>query len=151
RRVISAGAPLPASARERFAAALGVRPRTFYGATECGGIAFDREGDGSLPDGCVGTPLDGVRIVLEDADEDGVGRVCVRSASAARGYHPAPTGLAADDVVLGNRRFRTADLARRDEHGQLHLVGRVLDVVHVGGRKGYPAEIERATLCRTGT
>jgi acyl-CoA synthetase (AMP-forming)/AMP-acid ligase II len=84
-----------------------------------------------------------VRIVLEDADEDGVGRVCVRSASAARGYHPAPTGLAADDVVLGNRRFRTADLARRDEHGQLHLVGRVHDVVNVGGRKVYPAEIER--------
>ncbi len=140
RRVISAGAPLPSRARERFAAAFGIRPRTFYGATECGGIAFDRDGDADLPEGCVGAPLDGVRISLEDADEDGVGRVRVASASAAAGYVPEP---AAGEDVLRRGRFRTADLGRLDERGRLHLVGRVHDVVNVGGRKVYPAEVER--------
>ena len=142
RRVISAGAPLPATARERFAAAFGIRPRTFYGATECGGIAFDREGDGELPDGCVGAALDGVHLALEDADEDGVGRVRVSSASVAAGYLPEPLAGAGDDV-LGRGRFRTADLGRLDGRGRLHLGGRVHDVVNVGGRKVYPAEVER--------
>lgn len=141
RRVISAGAPLPASARERFATTFGVRPRTFYGATECGGIAFDRTGEPELPDGCVGEPLDGVRLSMEDADEDGVGRVCVASASAALGYLPDPASSA--DDVLDQRRFRTADLGRLDARGRLHLVGRVHEVVNVGGRKVYPAEVER--------
>jgi long-chain acyl-CoA synthetase len=141
RRVISAGAPLPARARERFAVAFGVRPRTFYGATESGGIAFDRGGDADLPDGCIGTPLDRVRLSLEDADEDGIGRVCVASASVALGYLPEPASAAED--VLGHRRFRTADLGRLDARGRLHLVGRVHEVVNVGGRKVYPAEVER--------
>lgn len=143
RRVISAGAPLPTIARERFAAAFGVRPRTFYGATECGGIAFDRDGDGEMPDGCVGAPLDGVRLALEDADDDGIGRVCVASASAAVGYLPEPMADGGEDV-LARGRFRTADLGRLDARGRLHLVGRVHDVVNVGGRKVYPAEVERA-------
>jgi len=144
RRVISAGAPLPALARERFAAALGVRPRTFYGATECGGIAFDRDGDAEVPEGCVGAPLDGVTIQLHESDDDGVGRIQVTSPSAARGYHPAsPPAGAHDAVELGDGIFFTADLGRRDTRGRLHLVGRLRDVVNVGGRKVYPAEVER--------
>jgi acyl-CoA synthetase (AMP-forming)/AMP-acid ligase II len=144
RRVISAGAPLPEKARERFAATFGVRPRTFYGATECGGIAFDREGSADLPDGCVGAPLDGVGVTLEDPDDDGIGRVRVRSSSVAPGYHPAPApGVTPEQAGLGDGAFLTADLGRLDAQGRLHLVGRVHDVVNVGGRKVYPAEVER--------
>jgi len=143
RLVISAGAPLPVAARERFHAVFGLRPRTFYGATECGGIAFDRDGDATVPEGCVGTPLDGVRIEREDADEDGVGRVVVRSASVALGHHPPSPAGSEGDVELTPGVFRTADLGRLDEAGRLHLVGRVRDVVNLGGRKVYPAEVER--------
>jgi acyl-CoA synthetase (AMP-forming)/AMP-acid ligase II len=119
-----------------------VRPRTFYGASECGGIAFDRHGDGDLPDGCVGTPLDGVRIVMLDRDEDGIGRVAVHSASVASGYHPRARAMSEDDAP-GDGVFATADLGRFDERGRLQLVGRVREVINVGGRKVYPAEIER--------
>ncbi|MEW6269886.1 MAG: class I adenylate-forming enzyme family protein, partial [Thermodesulfobacteriota bacterium] len=140
RLVISAGAPLPVAARERFTVAFGVRPRTFYGSTECGGIAFDREGAADLAEGCVGAPLDGVRITIEQPDEDGIGRVRVHSRSTAQGYHPAGSG---GDVELGAGTFLTADLGSFDERGRLNLVGRVRDVVNVGGRKVYPAEVER--------
>lgn len=144
RRVISAGAPLPAAARERFAAALGVRPRTFYGATECGGIAFDRDGAADVPEGCVGAPLDGVTITLHEPDDEGVGRIRVASASVASGYHPAAASPTVPDAVeLGAGVFFTADLGRRDASGRLHLVGRLRDVVNVAGRKVYPAEVER--------
>lgn len=141
RLVISAGAPLPVAARERFAAAFGVRPRTFYGSTECGGIAFDREGTSEVPEGCVGTPLEGVRVVLEQPDEDGVGRVRVLSRSTATGYHPAGSG--GGGVELGGGSFLTADLGALDGRGRLRLVGRVRDVVNVGGRKVCPVEVER--------
>jgi len=143
RRVISAGAPLPAVARERFASAFGVRPRTFYGATECGGIAFDREGGAEVPEGCVGRALDGVAITLHDADADGIGRVHVRSASAANGYHPPAEPGTPDAAELRDCAFFSADLGRLDPQGRLHLVGRLRDVVNVGGRKVYPVEVER--------
>src|SRR6185295_10082762 len=141
RLVVSAGAPLGIDTRECFAARFGLRPRTFYGATECGGIAFDRSGAADLPEGCVGSPLDGVSIALADA-EDGVGRVLVRSASVAALYLPSPVGDPAA-ATIGDGWFLTADLGRLDEGGRVHLLGRVDDAINVGGRKVFPAEVER--------
>lgn len=137
RLVISAGAPLPCAIRERFHAVFGLRPRTFYGSTECGGISFDREGTADLPEGCVGSALEGVAIELDQVEEDH-GRIAVRSRSVASGYVPG-----GDESTLGNGRFTTADIGRFDDQGRLHLLGRALDVVNVGGRKVYPAEVER--------
>jgi long-chain acyl-CoA synthetase len=161
RLVISAGAPLPIETRERFAASFGVRPRAFYGATECGGMAFDREGTADVPAGCVGSALDGVALELCDV-VDGVGRVRARSRSVAAGYAPAIAGAhgaaaaargsGADapaggalpaDAVLGDGWLLTADLGRIDARGRLVLLGRAGDVINVGGRKVFPAEVER--------
>lgn len=136
RLVISAGAPLPVATREAFARRFHLRPRTFYGATECGGIAFDREGAPDVPEGCVGAPLDGVTVDLVDV-EDGVGRIRVRSASVASGTHPRPT------PELSRGRLLASDLGRIDEHGRLHLVGRVGEFVKIHGHKVHPIEVER--------
>ena len=136
RLVISAGAPLPLSIREAFAQRFGVRPRTFYGATECGGIAFDRQGLGDVPDGCVGRPLDGVEVELQDVDE-GVGRILVRSSSTAIGSFPQPSAEIESGAVL------TPDLGRFDTLGRLHLLGRVGEFVKIQGHKVYPLEVER--------
>ncbi|MDG2308212.1 MAG: class I adenylate-forming enzyme family protein [Candidatus Binatia bacterium] len=136
RLVISAGAPLPATTRENFAKRFHLRPRTFYGATECGGIAFDREADREVPDGCVGRPLDGVSIDLLDG-EDGVGRISVRSGSVALGTLPT----ASPEISAG--RLLASDLGRLDEEGRLHLIGRVGQFVKIHGHKVYPIEVER--------
>ncbi len=149
RLVITAGAPLPRATREAFAARFGVRPHTFYGATECGGIAFDREATQETPEGCVGTPLDGVTIVLRDA-QDGVGRVEVRSASVATGYLPPAALGPSDAATLGEGAFLTPDLGRLDERGRLHLLGRASEVINVGGRKVFPAEVERVIRAVSG-
>jgi len=70
--------------------------------------------------------------------------VRVHSASVATAYHPAPAGDAApDEVELESGSFFTADLGGFDARGRLQLAGRVREVVNVGGRKVYPAEIER--------
>jgi acyl-CoA synthetase (AMP-forming)/AMP-acid ligase II len=97
-----------------------------------------------------------VTIDLVDS-EDEVGRVCARSRSVAAGYVPeesvpggdvAAAAPAAGRPDAGNAelapgRFLTADLGIRDDRGRLHLVGRVHDVINVGARKVYPAEVER--------
>jgi len=138
RLCVSAGAPLPAGLSRAFKERAGVPIRTFYGASECGGISYDRSREGVVPDGCVGTPLDGVQVSLvpQPGHEPGGGRVCVRSAAAALGY-------AADrSPDLGDGRFLTADLGRFDEQDRLRLLGRVDRMINVGGRKVNPAEVE---------
>jgi len=138
RLCVSAGAPLPAELSRAFKERTGVPIRTFYGASECGGICYDRSREGIVPDGCVGTPLEGVQVSVtpQPGHEDGAGRVCVRSAAVALGY-------AADaGPDLGDGRFLTADIGRFDEQNRLRLLGRNDRMINVGGRKVNPAEVE---------
>ena len=73
-----------------FRARTGVPVRTFYGASEVGGIAFDDSPDGDAEEGCVGTPLPGVRVRIErngfGSLPDGAGRIVVEG-PAARGRY----------------------------------------------------------------
>ena len=143
RLVLTAGAPLPAETSARFRARYGRPVHVFYGASECGGICYDREGD-AAERGTVGAPVEGVRIELEasgGADgegtaADGGGRVGVRSPAVAAGYLPRP------DPSLAGGRFLTEDLAVW-RGGELALVGRLDDVINVRGKKVNPREVER--------
>ncbi|MEO8198155.1 MAG: class I adenylate-forming enzyme family protein [Thermoanaerobaculia bacterium] len=133
RLLTSAGAPLsPATARavrERF----GQPVQVFYGASESGGIAFDREGT-AAERGTVGSLIDGVSIEL-DAES---GRLRVRSAAVADGYLPEAA------AELGGGSFLTGDLAAWDEDrtGELRLSGRADDLVIVKGKNVQPREVE---------
>ena len=131
RLCISAGAPLPAATAEKFRARFGVKLHSFYGSSECGGIAFDA-GDDVVPEGCVGEPMRGVRLV-HDAES---GRVEVRGPAVGEGYFPE-----ADESVLGGGRFVPGDLVRRTPQG-LVIAGRVSDFINIAGRKLNPMEIE---------
>jgi len=139
RLVFSAGAPLPERLSRAFKERFGLPVRTFYGASECGGICYDRSRQGVLPDACVGTPLDGVEVTVrpEPGHDEGVGRVCVRSAAVVDGYVPE-TGNGALRPGL----FASADLGRIDAQGRVRLCGRIDRLVNVGGRKVNPVEVE---------
>jgi acyl-CoA synthetase (AMP-forming)/AMP-acid ligase II len=63
RLVITAGAQLAARTAAGFREVYGLPVHVFYGASECGGICYDREG-GAAERGTVGSPVDGVRIDL---------------------------------------------------------------------------------------
>jgi long-chain acyl-CoA synthetase len=138
RLCMSAGAPLPADLSRAFKERFGLPVRTFYGTSESGGISYDRSRDGVLPDGCVGTPLDGVRVEVlpERGGEEGTGRLCVRSEAVALGYVPE------GGPDLGGGRFVTGDLGSIDDEGRLRLLGRVDRMINVGGRKVNPADVE---------
>jgi long-chain acyl-CoA synthetase len=130
RRVISAGAPLTPAVAEAFRDAFGRPVHTFYGASECGGICYDRTGEATLR-GSVGTPVDGVTVHLEPG-----GTVTVESpAVACRYLGDGPDGR------LGDGRFRTQDQGCWVE-GELVLGARVDGLINVRGKKVDPREVE---------
>jgi len=136
RLVISAGARLRPETATRFREVYGQAIHTFYGASEVGGIAYDRDGS-AAEKGALGPALEGVKIRLipihgEDAD---TGVVEVESPAAALGYYPS------SDARLGNGRFKTSDLGQFDGE-DLVLLGRVDDMINVRGKKVSPREVQ---------
>ena len=131
RLCISAGAPLTRAVADAFRARYGVKIHSFYGSSECGGIAYDAS-EGDAPEGCVGEPLRGVTLSAEGESN----RYSVHSAAVGEGYHPEP-----EPGVLGVGRFLPGDLLVRTAHG-LVLAGRVSDFINIAGRKLNPADVE---------
>lgn len=138
RLAISAGAPLTAGTSQRFRERHGVSIHTFYGASECGGITYDREG-GAVERGDVGRALDGVTLSIDPIH----GTLVVESGAVAAGYVD-PGGDDARRFVGGT--YRTDDMAEIDGHGTVRLTGRAGDVIIVAGRKVNPREVESALM-----
>ncbi len=132
RLALSAGAPLPVTLEQAVFEARGLKIRTFYGSSECGGIACDLDSRVREDGDCVGTPLRNVQVVL---NEDG--RAQVISGAVGETYWPEP------DASLGAGRFQTSDLAEIKD-GRVYLRGRSSDQINVAGRKVSPATIEAA-------
>ncbi|HXV74802.1 MAG TPA: class I adenylate-forming enzyme family protein [Candidatus Polarisedimenticolaceae bacterium] len=138
RRVISAGARLMPEVAAGFRERFGRGVHAFYGASECGGIAYDPTGTAAERE-TVGTPVSGVRVDLEAVDglpADRCRRIVVRSPAVADGYLPDR------DARLGGGLFVSDDLGvRRDD--ELALVGRLNRLINVRGNKVDPTEVER--------
>jgi long-chain acyl-CoA synthetase len=122
RLVISAGSPLSRDLAQAFAAKFGIRVHGFYGTSETGGIAYDRNGEATLEGRSVGTPLSGVSVTAAPG-----GRLRVAS--------PA---------VAGRGAFTPADRAVIDKAGELVLQGRTDRMVKIAGRRVDLAEVEAA-------
>lgn len=137
RLVLTAGALLAPATARRFRETFGLPVHVFYGASECGGICYDRVGDAGER-GTVGTPVEGVQVVLEGEGE-GEGVVTVRSAAVASGYLPEP-----DPERLHGGRFVGGDLGGWGglEKGELVLRARLDDLVNIKGKKVNPREVE---------
>jgi long-chain acyl-CoA synthetase len=138
RLCISAGAPLPLVVAKKFRSRFGLPIHSFYGASECGAICYDREATTEI-DGYVGTPMNTINVQSLDKSAD-ASQVRVHSAAAGDSYFPE-----ADDQKLSNGTFIPDDLLARCGDG-FKIVGRVSDVINVAGKKVSPAEIEEALL-----
>jgi len=134
RLAISAGAPLPLALEQEVFTKCGLKIHNFYGASECGGIAYDRSSGPRTDAAFVGTPMHGVQLsVAED------GCLTVRSRAVAESY------LHRLDDRLQPGCFQTSDLAELVE-GKVFLRGRANDQINVAGRKISPESIERTLL-----
>src|SRR5207248_1132672 len=138
RLYISAGAPLSSAVAKSFFEKFRQPIHSFYGASECGGICYDRCGT-KFEDGLVGQPIQGVDVELIDPKET-ASQIRVRGAAVSDGYFPEP-----DEQKLGNGVFVPDDLLARHDSA-LKIVGRVSDVINVAGKKVNPAEVEAHLL-----
>jgi long-chain acyl-CoA synthetase len=138
RLCISAGAPLPVATAKKFREKFGLPIHSFYGASECGGICYDREAKNDI-EGFVGSPMKDVDLNIIDPKAE-QSQVRVTSAAAGDGYFPD-----ADEEKLGNGVFVPDDLLARHDSG-FKIVGRISDVINVAGKKVNPAEIEERLL-----
>lgn len=143
RLCISAGAPLPLEMATKFREKFGHAIHSFYGASECGGICYDRDARLEEP-GFVGPAMNGVTIEMIDDATTAGSRIQIESAAAGDGYFPEP-----DDEKLGAGCFTPDDLLSRTRDG-FRIVGRVSDVINVAGKKVNPAEVEAELLRFTG-
>ena len=138
RLCISAGAPLPLATAKRFREKFKLSIHSFYGASECGGICYDREAKFEV-EGYVGAPMEDVDLEMIDPKAES-SQVRVRSKAAGDAYFPEP-----DEEKLSNGVFVPDDLLTL-EGGGFKIVGRVSDVINVAGKKVNPAEIEEVLL-----
>jgi len=138
RLAISAGAPLPLALEQELFARSGLKIHNFYGATECGGIAYDASSTPRADAACVGAPMKNVRLKTNVE-----GCLEVRGPAVGARYWPEP------DANLGRGRFRTSDLAEI-RGGLVYIRGRASDLINVAGRKISPETIERAVQAHPG-
>jgi acyl-CoA synthetase (AMP-forming)/AMP-acid ligase II len=136
RLCLSAGAALPARDAQDFHRITGLKIHSFYGASECGGICYDRSEDPGVPEGFVGEAVEGVN--LETATAEGGLALTVRGPAVGTAYLPSREG----DVLQGGM-FCPPDLLESTSGG-FRITGRDSDFINVGGRKVNPAEVEQA-------
>lgn len=127
---ISAGAPLPLALEQQVFETTGVKLHNFLGATECGGIAYDRSETPRTDAALVGSAMEKVSLSVSD------GMLEVRGAAVGTSYWPEAR------AELDGGVFRTTDLVDLRD-GLLCMRGRASDVIHIAGRKVAPEEIER--------
>lgn len=134
RLAISAGAALPIALEEAVFSRTGLKIHNFYGATECGGIAYDPTNEPRQEEAWVGEVMPGIKLsTLDD------GCLEVSGKSVGYGYIPA------DLRHLKDGRYRTRDLAKVGPDG-VRLNGRASDLINVAGRKVAPEAIESVLM-----
>ena len=138
RLCISAGAPLSAAVAKKFREKFKQPIHPFYGASECGGICYDREATNET-EGFVGQPMKDVDLEIVDPTAP-ASQVRVRSRAAGDGYFPET-----DEEKLGRGFFLPDDLLTKTGNG-FRIVGRVSDLINVAGKKVHPAEVEAHLL-----
>ena len=134
RLAISAGAPLPIALETEIHDRRGLKIHNFYGATECGGIAFDASEPPRSDAALAGAPMKNVSLSINLS-----GCLEVRGPNVGETYWPERND------ALGAGCYITSDLAEIQE-GLVYLRGRASDLINVAGRKISPEAIERLLL-----
>lgn len=128
--IICGGAPLSPDLIKGFDA-LGITVLNGYGITECAPIVAVNRNRFNVV-GSVGLPLCCNEVKIADD-----GEVLVRGNNVMLGYHHNEVE---NEKVFVDGWFRTGDIGRIDEHGALHITGRIKNLIILGNGENIPAE-----------
>jgi acyl-CoA synthetase (AMP-forming)/AMP-acid ligase II len=151
RVAVTGAADIPVALIEEIRAKLPFRTiLTGYGLTEAGTCTSSRPGDDAETIAATaGRARDGLEVIVADAEgreapRGTAGELLVRGYSVMQGYLDDPEATAG--AVDARGFLHTGDLATMDERGYVRIVGRLKDMLIVGGFNVYPAEVENALL-----
>ena len=145
RFIESAGAPLPDEVRQEIEQILGVPMWNDYGMTETGCIATNAYVPGERVAGSAGRSC-GLEIRImnsewECAETGSDGEIVVRGPAVFSGYFDDPE---ATKAAFHDGWFRTGDVGRLDQDGNLFVTGRLKEMINRGGEKVAPSEVDAA-------
>ncbi len=145
RLFVSGSAPLSSAAFHAFRERFGHTILERYGMTEAGMVLSNPVRGKRLP-GSVGVPLPGVSVRIADPETGrdmppgDEGELLIQSPSVCQGYWNNPE--ATREAFLPGGWLRSGDLARQDSSGGYFIVGRLKELIIVGGFNVYPREVE---------
>lgn len=144
REILAGGSPLDPDLRKGVEKAFGMALGHGYASTEFSPIATSRVEE-PANEGATGRPPDGIEVIL--VDEAGkevprgeVGEVWCRGPCRMSGYFRDPEATA--EIMRPGGWIAIGDLAYLDEDGQIHIVGRLKEMIIRSGFNVYPAEVE---------
>ncbi|HMM85252.1 AMP-binding protein [Azohydromonas sp.] len=149
-RAISTGSTLVPRRLIDAVHARGVPLIQVWGATETAPIAACLRPEQAVRHaGAAGAPAAGVELRVVDADgrdaaAGASGEVWVRARTLMLGYWRDPEGSAR--AIDAEGWFHSGDSGHFDEHGLLHIDGRLKDMIICGGENVSPAEVEAVLL-----
>ena len=141
---VSGGEPLSPSVAAAFEQRFGVRILEGYGMTEASPVV-SLNTPTAYRAGTVGRPLPGVTVTAVDANGSPLppgaeGELTIRGHCVMQGYLNKLDQTAA---VLRDDTLWTGDVGRVDADGFVSIVGRIKEMIIVGGENVFPFEIER--------
>jgi acyl-CoA synthetase (AMP-forming)/AMP-acid ligase II len=151
RVAVTGAADIPVTLIEEMRAKLPFRSiLTGYGLTEAGTCTGTRtDDDAETIASTAGRAMPGLEVIVADTegrelDRSIPGELLVRGYSVMREYLDDPEATVA---AIDERGYlHTGDLATMDARGYVRIVGRLKDMLIVGGFNVYPAEVENTLL-----
>lgn len=144
KEILAGGSPLDTELRKGVEKAFGMTLGHGYASTEFSPIATSTV-DEPANAGAAGRPPPGIEVML--VDETGkevprgeVGEVWCRGPCRMNGYYRDPEATAA--ITRPGGWIAIGDLAYFDDDGQIHIVGRLKEMIIRSGFNVYPAEVE---------
>ncbi|MCC9176969.1 long-chain-fatty-acid--CoA ligase [Arthrobacter sp. zg-Y750] len=144
RGAITGGSAMPLEVLHEFEDVFGIQLLEGYGLSETSPIvSFNVPGEGRRA-GSIGKTVDGMEVRMLDPDGADVpvgeiGELSVRGEGVMKGYWRNDDATAA---AIPDGWFRTGDLARFDEEGNIYIVDRKKDMILRSGYNVYPREVE---------
>jgi len=145
---ISAGAPLPVEAQQKFEELTHGKLLEAYSLNEAPAELFCNPIMGQRKVGSIGLPLPDVEAKIVDLEKGEkematgeIGELVVKGPQVMKGYWNQPQETS---LVLRNGWLSTGDIAKMDSEGFFFVVDRKKELIIADGQNVYPREVEEA-------